>query len=181
MGTSEDLQQLIALMEVRGLSISQTIEIVNGNIYKLDVRGEIPLTVDYTRTVEQAVDNGGYELKSGKITDNNFPVPSALLGKRIDVIAKFFYFGKMTKTREVVAKMDKDDYHPAAPMELLTLGLLYPNLQKQFPIIALDSVWNHNDKTFVLGLGSDGYNREVDIFHSFLCWAERCRFLGIKN
>lgn len=98
------------------------------------------------------------------------------------LLAKLFYYDCSTKKNDIVKEMNSVHRHPANLFELLAVGELYPHLQEQFPIVALDSVWYDNDgkprmpalsfsdnkRTLGLGLFEDG-------FLGHFC------FLGISN
>jgi len=107
---------------------------------ELDLQNEIKLVVDYTKTLEQAIADGKYDKKNENINDKNFPVSPKMIGKKIEVSAKIFPFNCQTSSEDVIFEMSKVGYRPATLMELLVLGCLYPELQRQFTIIALGSI-----------------------------------------
>jgi undecaprenyl-diphosphatase len=57
-----------------------------------------------------------------------------------NLIGKLFHFNRDISSEDAIAEMDKDGFRPATLAELLALGEAQPELQKQFPIIALSSV-----------------------------------------
>lgn len=109
------------------------------NIETIDLDDEIKLTIDYTKTIEKAIVDGKYKFKNSDINDKNFPVSSEMIGKKVNVSAKLFNFNRDISSYDAISEMNKDGYRPATLMELLFLGILFPGLQRQFPIVAFGS------------------------------------------
>jgi len=62
------------------------------------------------------------------------------------------------------------------------LAAAHPELQKQFPIIALGSVWRDSSGSRqVPYLGVGAYDRKLYLDDFGLDWAARCRFLGVRK
>ena len=183
---TEETQKVIEVIESSNLSASQVIELIE----KSDVQSEkvinptdeIKLAVDYTKTVEQAVADGNYDWKNGDINAKNFPVSPEMIGKKVEVSAKLFHFNRDISSDDAISEMDKAGCRPATLMELLVLGFLFPELQRQFPIVALGSVWRcaygfrFAPYLFVFDSKRKLY---LDWFDSY--WRARCRFLGIHK
>lgn len=146
------------------------------------VDNEIILNVDYTKTVEQTIADGKYGWVNKDITVKNFPTSPEMIGKKVEVFAKLFHFNNRISSDYAISEMDKAGYRPATLMELLTLGILFPELQRRFPIVALGSVWcfgvNFRCVTYldVLIPLRGLYLNSIDSY-----WSARCRFLGVRK
>jgi len=180
------LQKLTAEMENRKLFISQVIELIKGSNVKgekvVDTANEIKLVVDYTKTLEQVIAEGNYNWENNNIIAKNFPVSAEMIGKKTEISAKLFHFNCIIGSVDVISEMDKVSYRPAALMELLILGILFPELQRQFPIVALGSVWHHQDgDCYVPFLYASGSRRELGLLWFDLVWDVRFRFLGVRK
>ncbi|PIR72123.1 MAG: hypothetical protein COU42_02245 [Candidatus Nealsonbacteria bacterium CG10_big_fil_rev_8_21_14_0_10_36_24] len=94
--------------------------------------------VDYSQTLAQMIKAGNYGWVNNDITQEHFPIAGS--GKQEEEIV-LFCFGKNISSGDAIAEMEKQGFRPARIEELLALGAAYPGLQKQFPIVALGSVW----------------------------------------
>lgn len=181
-----DLQKLIVVMENKNLSISQVIELIeNSNVQSekvINATSEILLTVDYTKTVEQAIADGNYDWKNNDVTTKNFPISPEMIGKKVEVATKLFHFNRDISSDDAISEMDKDGYRPVTLIELLVLGFLFPELQRQFPIVALGSVWRRaRDRRFVPCLYVDGSGRLLYLGWFDVVWSAHYRFLGVHK
>lgn len=183
---AKETQKVIEAIESSSLSASQVIELIAGSKKTekvVDNSGEIILNIDYTKTIEQAIADGNYDWKNDNITAQHFPVSPEMIGKKAEVSAKLFHFNRDISSDDVISEMDKAGYRPATLMELLVLGFLFPELQRQFPIVALGSRWH----------GAGGYRgvpylfvrgrRELDLTSRGFAddWLAPCRFLGVRQ
>lgn len=173
-------------MENKKLSVSQVIELIEkSNVQSekvINSTNEIKLVIDYTKTVEQVIADSNYDWKNDDITAQHFPVSPEMIGKKAEVSAKLFHFNRGISSDDVISEMDKAGYRPATLMELLVLGFLFPELQRQFPIVALGSVWHDaGDYRLVPYLDVYGYKRELDLSWFGRDWDAPCRFLGVRK
>jgi hypothetical protein len=102
------------------------------------VRQFFQLEIDGTKTLEQMIADGKYDWKNSDINEKNFPIKDKT--KRTATI-ELFHFVKDISSENAIKAMAKEDFRPATIEELLALGAKQPELQKEFPIIALGSVW----------------------------------------
>lgn len=184
--SKSDLQKLTTAMENKNLTVSQVIELIeNSNVQSekvVDNSGEIILNIDYTKTLEQAITDGNYDWKNPGITAQHFPVSPEMIGKKAEVSAKSFHFNRDISSDDVISEMDKAGYRPATLMELLVLGFLFPELQRQFPIVALGSVGHDaSDDRYVPDLDVYGGKRGLYLDWFDCDWDARCRFLGVRK
>ena len=186
-----DLQKLLEAIDNKKLSIPEAIALINGKNGKIEKKvatsqaittDDVKLTVDYTKTVEQAIADGNYDWKNSDVTAKNFPISPEMIGKKVDISGRLFHFDRNIGSENAIKKMDSDGCRPATLMELLALGATHPELQKQFPIIALGSVW----RTFIgfrqvpyLDVNND--DRELDLSYFGDDWWACCRFLGVRK
>jgi len=124
------------------------------------------LSVDYGRSVEDAVKAGRYDWANSDITSRNFPTKRKGTAEiEVDLI----HFNRYISTDEALRELDRMDYRPAELHELLAFGEKYPEVQYMFPIVALGSVW-HNWR---------GWNN--DCFVPSLSWSNSGRVLGLDR
>jgi len=101
-----------------------------GNIYHL--------SVDYGRSVEDGVKAGRYDWVDSDITSYNFPTKRK---GRAEVAVELINFNRYISDNEVFSELNTPDYRPAELHELLALGEKYPGVKRDFPVVALGSVW----------------------------------------
>jgi hypothetical protein len=97
-----------------------------------------PVVVNYNRTIEQLVKAGKYDWSNPDITSKNFP--SNKKGNA-QVSIQLVHFDRTMTSDEVLKELDKQGLRPATLPELLAFGAKYPDKQREFPIVALGSVW----------------------------------------
>jgi len=117
--------------------------------------------VDYDMSLTEMIAAGRYFWRIYEINATNFPVSGE---SQKEVKLKLIHLNRVASTEEILEEMDRRGLQPAKIEELLGLGAKYPELQKQFPIIALGSVWRH----------PNGY-----LYAPCLNWLDRARFLGL--
>ena len=150
------------------LFIEQVVDRI-GSKEKVASNGIIKLTIDYTKTIEQAITDGNYGWKSNKITTNNFPIFSENIGGKVEVSGKLFCFKHDQYLEEIISEMNQDGYRPADIMELVVLGSLFPKLVKKHDILALGSSMKHSSSScFFPCLNSHYADRSLDLEFRFL-------------
>jgi hypothetical protein len=145
-----------------------------------------PITVDYGMNVEdygmnveEAVRLGKYDWVNSSITSQNFPTTRK--GKT-ELRMELIHFDRWISTRKALKGLDRRGYRPAELHELLTLGAQYPDLQREFPIVALASVWqspNGNRKAPCLDGTIAG--RNLDLCWLGKDWAGNWRFAAVRK
>ena len=96
------------------------------------------VTVDETKTVEELVSEGGHDHHDWdglRINSKNFPRHENGAKSEKDIV--LFHFGKKMTSGRIVGEMEKEGYRPATAHELLSLGIAHPELQREFPVVAL--------------------------------------------
>lgn len=180
---TSELQRLFEAMEEENLFIGEVITLIQGKNKSIKTRGaEFNLSVDYSRTLQEMINAGNYACVNSDITDKNFPIPPEMTGKKVEVSAKLFHFNRPISSEDAISEMDKAGYRPATLAELLALGEAQPELQRQFPIIALGSVWHHAyGYRRVPCLDVGGVEREFNLGWFGRDWVAGCRFLAVRK
>lgn len=146
------------------------------------ISNNFELTVDYGRTLTKMMVAGKYDWITASITEDRYPLPTELLGKKITVSTGLFYFNRAICSKDAITEMNKMGYRPATIAEVLALGESQPDLQSKFPIVALGSVWyNSYGRGYVLILHVDTGMRELHLDRSDDDWSRNCRFLAVRK
>ena len=87
----------------------------------------------------------------------------------------------MEELDEVERELDKMGLRPGKIEELLAVGETYPDLQRQFSVIALGSVAEVSGNRHAVYLGWDGSERNLDLCCRGDDWDELCRFLALAK
>lgn len=141
---------------------------------------EINLTVDYSQSLAEMITAGNYDWKNSVISEKYFAVTRELTAKRILLLAKLFCFSYHISSDGVISEMNKNKVRSATLPELLALGANYPELQRQFEIIALGSIFYRIGGSIVPGLYFDGVKRKLSIDLYNNAWHHQTCFLGIE-
>ncbi len=137
------------------------------------------MSVDYDRPVKDGIKAGKYDWKNDDITAEHFP--SQETGTK-DATVELFHYGKDISTDEVIADMDKHGYRPATLKEILALGEKHPDLQREFPIIGLGSVWRSPPGgRYCPYLFRDGSGRRLSLGWFGNGWSDVCRFAAVRK
>ena len=96
--------------------------------------------VNYDRSVADGIAAGKYDWVNSDITQEHFPPTRSGI---VQVGIHLVHFGRNTTTDEVERELDKRGLRSAESPELLALGEKHPNLQCEFPIVALGSRWQY--------------------------------------
>jgi len=142
-------------------------------------RQAFKVVVGYTRTLKQMIHAGNYDWVNPDINEMNFKVEGQ--GKQEKEVV-LFHFGRSISSEDAISEMSKAGYRPAKIEELLALGAAYPELQKEFPIVALGSAWQSPDgNRRVPCLLWFGRERYLDLYWFGLDWDEDYRFAAVRK
>jgi len=137
------------------------------------------LSVDYRRSVEDGVKAGRYNWVSSDITSRNFPTKRK---GTAEVAVELIHFNRYVSTNEALRELDGMGYRPAELHELLAFGEKYPEVQRQFPVIALGSVWQgRGGDRLVPCLIGHGSGRFLGLDWLEGGWSEVYRFAVVKK
>ncbi len=136
------------------------------------------VTVDYRQSLKAMIQAGHYDWVNSDITEKHFPVASGPTEVSIELI----HFDRAMTSEEVLAELDRRGLRPATLPELLAFGAKYPQKQREFPIVALASVWRY----WVGGrrvpyLWSNAVERSLDLDWLDLRWGAHCRFAAVRK
>lgn len=135
----------------------------------------LSIPVDYTLTLEKMIAAGNYDWKGEGVTSDKFPINKRKNG---NVTINLVHFDREIKPDDAIARLDEMGLRPAEFPELLALGAKLPNLQRDFPIIAMGSVLFDR---FVPYLDSDGGKRILGREFYGGVWNRTCRFAAVKK
>lgn len=138
--------------------------------------------VDYDLTVAKAIRAcrfNGYV--NPDITDEHF---KAVRHGKAEVEICLEHLNREAPTTDVLAHLDAKGLRPADLWELLALAKKYPNLQTEFPIVGLGSLWRRpGGGAYVpyASWGADG--RRLYLFWDGPAdrWGEFCRFVAVRK
>ena len=178
-GTDEDIYRLATpdgenLIEKIATLIVQAgkpIEKLAENCYKV--------LVDYGQTLQQMIANGKYNYANSDIGGNNFPMTDN--GKQ-EVVVELVHFGRDMESEAVFREFEARGLRAATLPELLAFGAAYPEKQREFPIIALGSVWQDRfGSRFVPCLDGFGSRRLLSLDWFGFGWSGCCRFAAVRK
>ena len=152
-------------------------QIIEGRFgQKLD---EYPVTIDYGMSLADMIEAGHYDWTNSDITAEHFPIKGR--GKA-EVKLELVHFDRAVSTDEALEELDKQGLRPAKIEELLAFGAAYPEIQHEFPVICLGSVWSdRDDGRSVPDLGRRGSRRRLYLDWVALDWPDYCRFLAVRK
>ena len=135
--------------------------------------------VDYTKSIEELVKLGKYDWANGDITTKNFPTKrSGKMKTEINLI----HFDRSISSEEVLKELDKMGYRAAELYELLTFGARYPDVQREFPVVALGSVWQSPSASrCVAYLRRRDSKRYLLLYDFGRGWSAYCRFAAVRK
>ena len=143
------------------------------------VRQTFKVVVDYGRNLGQMIATGKYDWVNESITQENFPVTGQGKQEREIVL---FHFNRLISYDDAIAEMGQAGCEPADIADLLALGEAQPELQRQFPIVALKNVWRDpRGYRFVPYLARSGVGRGLYLRCCGADWSESCRFAAVRN
>lgn len=175
-GTDEDLHQLLV-----GLKSEDFISQITDLAMKMTgaVRDGFHIIVDYAKTLDEMIRAGAYDWVNSNITSEYFPVKGE---GRVELNAELVHYGKFMSSDSIVQDMGSHGLRPGTLAELLAFGGKYPEKQREFPIVALGSVWRdwHGDR-FVAFLHCYESRRELDLGIWEGGWGGRYRFLAFRK
>lgn len=142
-----------------------------GNVHRV--------TVDRDKKLKAMIEAGRYDYANSDITDKHFPVEGS---GTVEIDIELVHYGRDMSTDAVLKDLDARGLRPAKIEELLALGATKPELQREFPIIALGSVWQdlHGDRDCPCldGLGS---GRGLHLYWFGGGWGDGCRFAAVSQ
>lgn len=141
--------------------------------------GNYHLSVDYGRGVEDGVKAGRYDWVNSDVNSRNFPTKRK---GTTEVGVELIPFNRYILTDEALSELDRMGFRPAEIHELLAFGEEYPEVQREFPIAALGSVWQDpHGRRYVPYLGRRSSERYLRLGWVGLGWDGLYRFAVVRK
>ena len=135
--------------------------------------------VDYCRSLEDMIAAGKYDSVNSDINTEHFPIAKH---GREDIAIELVHIDRNISSDDALREMDKMGFRPATLPELLAFGEKYPDVQCQFPIVALGSVWrNLHGYRRVPVLWSDSRERFLLLIWFGYDWGAHYRFAAVRK
>jgi len=135
-----------------------------------------PLSVDYGISVEDALKVCRYEWANSGITSGNFPTNREGV---VMVVAEIIHFNRRISSNMALEEIDSRGMRPLELLELLAFGKMYPEVQREFPVVGLGSVQRREGSRYVPYLGKDDSELGVGLSWFEDPWHEICRFAAV--
>lgn len=136
------------------------------------------ITLNYDVGLERCIELGGYDRVDPYINSDNFPAPKAGFNE-VEILV--LRFGRIVTDKEVEETASRYGWRLANIYELLSVGNLYPDEQRKYPLVALGSVaTDEYGISSVAYLWGDEKERTIDRSYLGHSWHSSCRFLVVK-
>lgn len=105
-------------------------------------RATYPITMNYAQSLADMIAAGKYNNVNENITAKNFPITGVgTVNLEIVLFQPNFQPNRDIESDDVVKEMDQMGLRPATLPELCAYGATYPEPQREFLIVGLDSSW----------------------------------------
>ena len=159
------------------ISVGKIADVMADDIQR--VEGVYPITVDYSKPIEEMVAAGQYDWSNSDITLAHFPTKR--VGKA-ETKVELLHFDRSISSEEALKEMDKMGYRPAEAHELLAFGAKYPDVQREFPLVALGSVWRRlGGRRRVVCLRRSDAARDAGLHWFGHGWRALWRFAAVRK
>ena len=128
-------QQLQVIIGAGGQLQSGTRTVVQGLLAKL--AKVFMVTINYARNLGDMIKAGNYGYVNENITAENFPITGE---GQVDEEITLIHFNRNISSDDAIKEMDELGFKPAILPQLLAFGETHPEVQREFPIVALGSV-----------------------------------------
>lgn len=119
---------------------------------------------------------GGFDRIHRDIRSENFPLTRAGAIQTSGVLVSI---DQSLHTLDIEEIFRIKQLRPASMEELLSFGSVFPDIQRQVPIVGLGSVWTEFQEGLVVVLNGNAYYRGVDLGYYQGVWSKHFKFLGI--
>lgn len=109
-------------------------------------------------------------------TEHLYPLPTGRIEQRIMLV----HLNRYAKRGEIIAEMNKLNVRPVLSPEFLALTKAHPDLQRQFPLVGLGSVWvtSFRRRSVLCAYGYSG-GRHLDLYWDVREWDGSRRFPAV--
>ena len=172
-GSDEDVRRILKDKSLRKKIANLIVQT------KPAIQDTFKVVVDYGQSLAEMISAGKYGWVNSDIIQKHFPVEGSDQ-KEVELV--LFHFGRVMTSEQVIAEMDEAGYRPAPIEDLLSLGASYPELQKDFPVAALGSVWQSPvGHRYVPYLPWCGVRRDLNLYWFGPDWPESYRFAAVRK
>ncbi len=98
-----------------------------------------PVTIDYRKPLDEMVKAGRYNYANPDITAEHFSIQGE---GEVAVELVLVHFDHNIESDDAVAELNRLGLEPARLEHACAFGEKYPDVQRQFPIVFLGSVWS---------------------------------------
>lgn len=122
---------------------------------------------------------GNYDHRNSHITAENFPITG---NGQVTTEIVLVHFNRDIESDDAVKEQEQMGLRPATLPELLAFGAKYPDVQREFPIVALGSSWvDPFGDRHVPSLDRWDDERELYLDYYDDGWDGDCRFLAVRS
>lgn len=148
------------------------------------------LTVNYGKSVEQAVMDGKYDKSDDYINSQHFTEEHPGKSRVEKLEMELVHFGYKIDTPQARSELDNRGLMPANLHEILAFGAKYPGVQREVEIAALNAECKHDARgdTGCICLSGGDDNRIVwlvrsddEVLHHATTWAEHFHFAAVRK
>jgi len=145
-----------------------------------------PIIVDYSMTLAEMIEAGKYDNWTNFTIDPDF-LPIKDTG-RVELNIELVKYDEPMNSNDIIKDLDRRGLRPVTVSELLAFGTQHPDVQREFPIIALGSSWRRCggfifNTWFVQSLDADKKDngRELSLEPWKGTWKTFCRFAAVRK
>ena len=137
------------------------------------------IPINYNQSFKDMVEAGDYKWVNRGITEKNFPIniKGKVTGKILLILV---HFNRCMCSDQVLKKFAEHQLQlqPGILLGLLVFGAEHPDKQREFPIVAIGSVWKN--QVPYIGQSSSKNIRGLSLNSRDRKWGKRYRFLATK-
>lgn len=145
---------------------------------EVSVRNTFPITVNYTQSLDQMIAAGKYGDMSEYITSEHFPITGT---GTVETELILLHFDRYIGSDDAVKELAAMGLEPARLEHATVFGAKYPDVQREYPIVFLGSVWADADgHRRVPCLSYWSAERGLDLDWWSDGWGRRYRFAAVS-
>lgn len=138
-----------------------------------------PITVDHTKSLADMIATGNYGYVNPNITVANFPITgTGVMEEEIILV----HLDRDIGSDDAVRELNEMGLEPARIEHATAFGAKYPDVQREYPVVFLGSVWTSSggDRD-VPSLGDWGARRDLLLGDWDVGWARPYRFAAVRK
>jgi hypothetical protein len=138
-----------------------------------------PITIDYRKTFDEMLKAGKYDYANQDITSKHFSITGE---GEVQTELLLVHFDRDIESDDAMAELDRMGLEPARLEHATAFGEKHPDVQRQYPIVFLGSVWSGPDgfrRVPYLDRWSDGRRLYLDYWPDE--WDRSCRFAAVRK